>query len=154
MPALALHFQHEQLARLAGTWEGEADIHPNPWGPSGTARGRWDFRLDRNGYALIHDFAEERPGKFRFEAHGVFSVDPATEEIVWFWFDSYGFPPLVPSRGTWSDGRLELLKKTPRGQGRSTFAVNGSSFDFLIENKLPEMDDFAPVSEGRYRRTG
>ncbi|MDR6287689.1 MULTISPECIES: DUF1579 family protein [Inquilinus] len=143
---------HESLARLEGAWEGEEEVFPNPWGPSGPAKGRWDFRFDPARLSLIHDFAEERAGGCRFDAHGVLTVDPAAQEIVWFWFDSYGFPPLAPSRGSWEGDRLILVKHTPRGIGRSVFTVGPDRFRHEIETRLADQADFTPIMRGEFRR--
>jgi len=154
MTALSAGPLHQTLARLEGRWEGEEEVFPNPWGPHGPARGRWDFRLDRARLALIHDFTEERAGGYRFDAHGVLAVDPAAEEIVWFWFDSYGYPPLAPSRGGWEGDRLVLVKQTPRGAGRSVFTVAADHFVHEIASRPNGQADFAPVMRGVYRRLG
>ncbi|TSD89772.1 DUF1579 domain-containing protein [Mycobacterium sp. KBS0706] len=145
---------HRSLARLEGAWEGEEEVFSNPWGPGGPARGRWEFRFDRAGLALIHDFSEERSGGYRFDAHGVLTVDPAAEEIVWFWFDSYGWPPLTPSRGAWEDDRLVLEKHTPRGIGRSVFTVGPDRFTHEIESRPTGQDGFVPVMRGVFHRPG
>jgi len=145
---------HQQMVGFVGEWAGDEEIFPNPWGPGGPATGRWKMRLDSSGMNLIQDFSEERAGGYRFEAHGVLTVDPGAGEHVWFWFDSYGFPPLTPSRGRWAGPVLTLEKTTPRGIGRSVFTLNRDSFDHRIENKLAGSDEFTPVMAGSYRRVG
>ena len=107
------------LARLQGHWTGTGVLHPNPWGPSGPTTGTWTFRLDACGHHLLHDLAEVREAGGTFAGHGVMCVDPAAGGIVWFWFDSYGQPPLEPARGTWDGDLLVLRKHTPHGHGRS-----------------------------------
>lgn len=145
---------HQSLARFEGRWTGEGEVFPNPWGPSGPSRGHWEFRFDPARLALIHDFSEERPGGYRFDAHGVLTVDPTAGEIVWFWFDNYGHPPLDPSRGNWEGDRLTLVKHTPRGIGRSLFTVGPDHFTHEIDSRLNGQADFTPVSRGEFRRQG
>ena len=145
---------HERLAVFVGSWAGEEIIHPNAWGPGGPAKGRWRFAFDPSGFNLIHDFAEERANGTRFDAHGVLSVDPEPAEYVWFWFDSYGYPPLSPSRGNWDGNVLMLVKHTPRGIGRSFFEVAGDRFAYRVDSKLKGQDGFAPVMTGDFVREG
>jgi hypothetical protein len=47
--------------------------------------------------------------------HGVFTLDPSNGSTLWYWFDSFGYPPLEPARGGWEDNTLWLAKRTPRG---------------------------------------
>lgn len=145
---------HERLKGFAGEWAGDEDIFPNAWGPGGKAKGSWRFRLDASGFNLIQDFQEIRDGGYRFDGHGVLTVDPAAGEYVWFWFDSYGYPPLSPSRGGWQGNVLVLEKVTPRGIGRSAFELDGDRLGYRVENKLLGDADFSPVMAGTYRRQG
>ena len=154
MNKLAIGPLHEKLALFVGDWDGEEEIFPNPWGPGGPGRGRWNFRLDASGFNLIHDFSEVRDGGYRFDAHGVLTVDPVANDYVWFWFDSYGFPPLSPSRGAWQGAVLTLEKITPRGVGRSVFEFGSDGFAYRVETKLTGSTQFIPVMAGRFVRTG
>ena len=143
----------QRLALLVGDWEGDEQVFPNSWGPGGPGRGKWTFRLDASGFNLIHDFSEIRDGGYQFDAHGVLTVDPATREFFWFWFDSYGYPPLNPSHGNWQGSTLTLEKTTPRGVGRSVFALGANLFDYRVENKLNGEAMFTPVMTGRFVKT-
>jgi hypothetical protein len=144
--------QHGKLALLTGEWTGDEQIFPNPWGPAGPARGRWSFNLDPSGFNLIHRFNEQRLSGYSFHAHGVLTVDPATEEIIWFWFDSYGFPPLSPARGKWSGTTLTLEKQTPRGVSRSIFDLRSDQFLYSVHSRQTDQADFFPVMEGTFVR--
>lgn len=140
------------LARLEGHWTGTGTLHPNPWGSSGPTTGSWTFRVDASGHHLLHDLTELRETGDTFTGHGVMCVDPAAGEIVWFWFDSYGHPPLQPARGTWEGDRLVLRKRTPRGLGRSSFALDGCTLAYHVESQTHGQDTFTPVFSGRYER--
>ena len=144
---------HERLKALVGNWAGEETLFPSPWGPGGTARGSWRFAFDASGFNLIHDYNEERSNGQHFDAHGVLAVDPEAAEYVWFWFDSFGFPPLNPARGNWDGSTLMLIRHTPRGIGRSFFELAGDRFTYRIDSKVKGQDDFAPVMEGTFLRT-
>ena len=68
-------------------------------------------------HGLIQDYEEERDGRIVFHGHGVFLIEPGTEAVLWWWFDSLGFPP-EPARGVW-DGEVPCFEKTtPRGEAR------------------------------------
>lgn len=139
-------------ADLVGHWDGAGEVFPNPWGPAGMTRGHWDFRFDGAGLHLIHDYAEQRSDGSRFDGHGVFARDPVVGDILWFWFDSYGFPPLQPARGNWQGSRLELEKQTPRGLGRTHFTLESARLVVEIWSGPREVSDVILISRGVFRR--
>lgn len=143
---------HDRLVSLVGDWAGSGHVEPNPWGPSGATECTWCFRLGHGDRHLVGDFVDVREGGFRFEAHTVLTVDPATDEMLWFWFDSYGFPPLEPYRGRWQAGGLDVEKRTPRGVGRVRIALDGESLDFAVASRGHDTDTFAEVMRGRFAR--
>lgn len=143
---------HASLSPLVGTWMGAGEVFANPFGPGGPTQGGWRFGFDAGGFNLIHDYREERAGGHVFAGHGVLTVDPATAAIVWFWFDSYGFPPMAPAQGRWEGPRLLLEKVTPRGTGRSVFTLEGETLGYRSEVKLTGAEGFVPVTGGVFRR--
>jgi hypothetical protein len=145
---------HQRLTAFEGTWSGAGTVFPNPWGSSGPTRGTWVFRFDPPRLNLLHDYAEERADGERFDAHGVLTLDPAAADYVWFWFDSYGYPPLAPARGNWQGDRLILEKSTPRGRARSVFTLGDHVLGYAVASKLEGETEFSPVAEGSYRREG
>ena len=80
----------ERLQRFVGRWAGPEVLAPSPWGPGGPATGRIDSRRALNGMALVQDSEEEKDGKVVFHGHGVMLVSPASEDELWWWFDSLG----------------------------------------------------------------
>ncbi len=140
------------LACLEGGWRGQGQTYPNPWGAAGATVGAWQFRFDRRRLNLIHDYTEERGGGDLFDAHGVLTVDPATRDVLWFWFDAYGHPPLSPSRGGWDGRVLKLEKVTPRGVGRVTFERRDDDLICSMETRPADAAAFIPVMAGRYAR--
>lgn len=143
---------HDSLRPLEGDWTGEGEVYPNPWGPSGPTQCAWKFRMAHSGFHMIHDYREVRDGSFRFEAHGVISVDPSTESIVWFLFDDYGFPPVDPARGGWKDGCLELVKSTPRGVGRTQLELSEQGLVYTVDFTPPGADEPMVVARSTLRR--
>lgn len=144
---------HARLAVFAGSWEGREDLQPSPWGPGGNATGRGVYRVVTDGMALTQDYEEEKDGAIVFRGHGVFTVDPESGDVLWWWFDSMGFPPDTPARGRWDGDTLTFLKTTPRGDARYVYALQGSdAYTFSIENRFPGQDDFCLFMKGHYRR--
>lgn len=141
-----------KLSLFIGQWAGTGEVFANPWGPAGTCESLWQFGFDNSGLNLIHDYHETRSNGFNFNGHGVFNIDPENKEVVWFWFDNVGFPPLNPARGNWDTDKLILTKKTPRGIGRSTFVFKHKHFDYVIEAKLNGEENFLPVMRGEFNK--
>ncbi|WP_257387512.1 DUF1579 domain-containing protein [Tahibacter caeni] len=145
---------HARLAAFVGSWDGDETLEPSPWGPGGAAHGRGVYRLVTDGMAVTQDYEEEKDGAVAFRGHGVFTIDPASGDVLWWWFDSMGFPPDGPARGRWDGNTLELHKSTPRGEGRYRYRLDddGNAYEFQIENRCPGQDTFCLFMRGRYRR--
>jgi hypothetical protein len=144
--------EHARLARFAGTWEGDEKLEPSPWGPGGAARGRGVHRVITDGMALTQDYAEEKDGDIVFRGHGVFTIEPASGDVLWWWFDSMGFPPEGPARGRWDGDVLTLQRASPRGEARYVYRMHGDRYEFSIENRFPGQVDFQLFMRGEYRR--
>jgi hypothetical protein len=146
--------EHARLARLVGNWRGEEQLSPSPWGAGGVAIGRFQFRFGVDGMALLQDYEEEKEGQVVFRAHGVFLIDPVSGDVLWWWFDSFGFPPDPPARGRWVGDALRFEKHTPRGSSRYTMDFGNDGFAFRIENRLAGQDNFTEFMRGLYWRAG
>ncbi|HEV7491727.1 MAG TPA: DUF1579 family protein [Rhodanobacteraceae bacterium] len=144
--------EHARLARFAGSWSGDEELSDSPWGPGGAAIGRCEMREAVDGMALVQDYTEEKGGQAVFRGHGVFTIDPANGDVLWWWFDSMGFPPDPPARGRWNGDRLLFEKKMARGEARYEFVFGGDHYDFRIENRFPGQSEFVVFMKGRYRR--
>ena len=154
MSTPSLTTAHQHLATLAGTWTGDEVLAPSPWSPGGAATGRHVFAIAAGGFSVTQDYAEERDGATALTGHGVFTVDPGSGEVLWFWFDSIGYPPAAPSRGGFdADGtRLVLEKTTPRGTQRATFAREGDRLAHEVAARLGDATAFAPLVTATYVR--
>lgn len=149
---LTLSADHLSLRDLEGRWSGRGDLLPSPWTEATTFESDWTFSFDRAGRNLIHDYRERRSTGETFDGHGVMTLDPETQEILWFWFDGHGYPPLSPARGRWVDGVLVLRKTTPRGSNITTFAPSGDQLTYRIETRQPSDEAFRPLLRGVCQR--
>jgi hypothetical protein len=143
---------YEWFEQVAGTWRGVEQLSPSPWSPGGEAEGRHTFSTAIGGRNLLQDYAETRAGEESLSGHGVFTVDPESGEVLWFWFDSFGFPPLDPARGAVAGDTLTLEKTTVRGSQRTTFARDGDELAHRIEYRAPGAGEFAPLVVATLRR--
>ena len=100
--------QHLKLKRFVGQWEGKEKLSPSPWGPGGEATGRYTGRLDLEGFFVIQDHVEEKDGKIVFRGHGIFGWDSNDKKYTWYWVDSMGQVPAIPSRGESDSGRSPI----------------------------------------------
>ncbi|WCB95602.1 hypothetical protein DSM104299_04351 [Baekduia alba] len=140
------------LSSLAGAWAGTETLSDSPWSPGGLAHGRHAFALGLDGKVLLQDYVEERDGAVALTGHGVLMHDTETDDVLWFWFDSIGFPPLSPSRGRWNGATLTLHKETPRGVQRATFSLAGDRLEHRIEVRLGDATEFATLVTATYAR--
>jgi Protein of unknown function (DUF1579) len=143
---------HERLAALAGRWRGREERAASPWAPGGPAEATLELRRAAAGFVLVEDYASRRDGRPDLSGHGVFSVDPETEDVLWHWFDSIGFAPGEPARGSWAGDRLVLERSSPRGTNRTTWSVEGGELQQTVAFRAPDDDDFAVLLHGRYAR--
>lgn len=145
--------EHARLARMAGEWSGGEQLEPSPWGPGGAARGNGVYRMVTDGMALAQDYQQEKEdGSIAFRGHGVFAIDPNNGDVLWWWFDSMGFPPDGPARGRWDGDTLTLEKSSSQGEARYVYRLLDDSYEFSIENRFPGQRDFCLFMRGTYLR--
>ena len=144
---------HERLLRFVGRWTGEETMAPSPWGAGGTATGHTECRRGLDGIALIQEYEQVKDGAVCFRGHGVLLIEPDTQDVLWWWFDSMGFPPDAPARGRWDGDVLIFDKTTPRGEARYRYDFGGDRYRFTIENRFPGQPDFVEFMHGDYIRT-
>jgi hypothetical protein len=147
--------QHEKLHQLAGTWLGEETMHPSPWSPGGKAKGRYQMRVDIDGFFVIQDYTQERDGKVTYRGHGIYGWDEEQDTYTWYWIDSMGHVPPAPARGQWQ-GQVLSFEQPGDGPQRSRYHMELVASDrirFMIENSSDSGKTFATFMEGEYART-
>jgi hypothetical protein len=86
---------------LLGNWTGVEQLTDG-----GSARAMVTFKLDVADRVVLQDYRQVRDNGAELTGHGVFLLDPVTNDLLWWFFDSSGTPP-VPLRGLRTD--LELV---------------------------------------------
>jgi hypothetical protein len=139
---------------MSGSWVGEEQLSPSPFGPGGPATGRFNMRVDVDGLFLIQDYAEEKEGKTVFRGHGMVGWDEQQKSYVWYWVDSMGTTPASPSRGHWQGDAL-VFEHSPVGDQRAryTYTLAGdSALGFRIESSHDAGRTWTKLIEGHYHR--
>jgi len=145
--------ERSRLAGFVGVWTGQGQRLASPWGAGGETVGTWTARPDPMALHLLVDYEETLSTGGRLCGHGVMMVDPGDLKVLWFWFDSFGFPPLAPARGAWTSSRLIVDKQTPRGAGRTSWTLDGQRLVQAVSFKSPQDEDFLMVSTMTMRRS-
>ena len=125
---------HQRLSRFEGTWRGKETMHPSQWDPNGgVSDAITTWRTDLGGFVSIVDYRQERDGQVAYAGHGVYAIDPQTNEVVLHWFDSMGGSYVKPALGGWDGDSLTFQNVTPQGHARYTHTLEGDEYLFKIE---------------------
>ena len=141
-----------ELDVLVGSWRGSGVVHPNPWGPAGSSRADWTFRWDADRMHLIGEYVERRGAGHRFNGLGILSHDRETARLLWFFFDSYGYPPDPPASGQLESGALILEKESLRGRGRTIFNWTQDRLSQSVSAMPVGATDFMPLADLVFER--
>ena len=146
---------HRVFAEMAGRWEGDETMHPQPWAADGAqGQAKIDNRIALSGFVLLQDYVQYQQGRVVFEGHGVLSWDDSAKQYVMHWWDSMGMPPNI-FRGGMVGGVLSLASDFPDGAtSRSSWDLRqADSYTFRME-VVGKDGSVAPMMEGSYRRVG
>jgi hypothetical protein len=141
-----------QLLFLAGSLSGPEEAYASSWTEASSAVGSVHGQFELAGTVVVQHQTHERDGTGSFQALNVFMVDPATEEILLYCFDTVGFPPDPPARGTWHGEDLVLDRSTARGSSRTTYTPTSAGYRWSKRFRAPSDQDWAPVVDGHMTR--
>ena len=109
------------------------------------------FKLDVGGQVVLQDYRQVRADAEEFSGHGVFMIDnadvispAAPTPILWWFFDSHGYPP-QPAHGGRQNDELIMQKTTPRGVAEHHFAVaddqlaTGFGYDSMTNSEMEDI---------------
>jgi hypothetical protein len=135
---------HAVLETFLGHWRGTTRLAASAWGPERTAAAEVTFTRAAGGFAVVQSYRHTEPDGGHFEGHGVFTVDPDREDVLWYYVDSLGLPPETPVRCTWVDGVLRVERRTDRMTARHTFRVDGGVLTHTAELRIGDAANFEP----------
>jgi hypothetical protein len=142
------------LHRLLGDWCGKETIQPSQWGAGGPTQARVACRGALGGKAFVQDYQAERDGKTWLQAHAVYIRQANEPDYALFWFDSLGFMPREPARGTWDGHTLTFIRTSPRGQSRHAYTfLNDDTYQMTLESSFDGGATYILVMQGVYQRT-
>lgn len=146
--------QHRQLHALAGRWRGEETMYPMPWSPGGQAQGRYEMRVDIDGFFVIQDYVQEREGQVSYRGHGIFGWDEPQQTYTWYWVDAMGFVPPAPARGHFADGVFSFESPPAPGmRARYRFSlIDADNIGFSMQHSTDDGVSWSTFMDGRYQR--
>ncbi len=139
----------ELMSPLLGDWQGAEQQEASPWAPASVTRAALRFKHEAGGCVVVQDYRQVREDGLEFYGHGVFLAQ--AEEIWWWFFDSYGEPP-VPAVGGWVDGELALVKTTVRGTAVHRFRATQEHLDYRITLGSADEGAVSQFLAGTYNR--
>ena len=141
---------HLRLHRLAGQWGGEETVHPAPHDPGGAASAFVSNRIALDGFTVVQEYEQYRPGRPTYSGHGVFWFDGATSEYAMVWFDSM-MGMAFDFRGDFEGDVLRLVNALPQGGFlRATFDIGLPGEYVFVMEFSPDGAAWSPTMEGAY----
>jgi hypothetical protein len=104
--------EHEQLSKLAGTWEATVTM------AGMESKGTMTYKQQQGGFWLVTHFIGEVGGQ-KFEGNGLDGYDPVKKKFVSIWTDSMAAQPMI-SEGTWDKekNQMTMLGLAPGPDGK------------------------------------
>ena len=141
--------EHQNLAKLAGSWTGEETMFPSPWNPEESQRTcRIEARV-LEGFFVVSDYEQKAGEEVTFRGHGVYSWDPQEQTYKMYWFDSMGGAGGVAT-GRMEGNQLTFHNTSPIGQHRYryTFEEGRTIFEMAMSQ---DGDQWQTQMKGHYR---
>jgi hypothetical protein len=143
---------HAVLEDFLGHWRGTTRLASSAWGPERSAAAEISFTRAAGGFAVVQSYRHTETNGSHFDGHGVFTVDPDHNDVLWYYVDSMGQPPGTPARCTWVDGVLRVERHSARGTARHTFRVADGVLTYSAELRLGEGLRFVPFMNSECHR--
>lgn len=139
------------LQFLLGAFAGQEYMYASAWAHAGAATSTIEGVSELGGSVVLQRYLQVRDGTPSFALLAVWMTDPATGEILYYGFDSAGFPSDPPARGTW-DGRTAVLdRSTARGSSRLTVTSEDGGWTWAKSFRAPGTEEWTPVQEAVFR---
>ncbi|UZX02555.1 DUF1579 domain-containing protein [Arthrobacter sp. CDRTa11] len=144
---------HTVLDSFLGHWRGTTRLAAGAWGPEHIADAEVRYTRAAGGYAVVQSYRHKEADGSHYEGHGVFTVDPDHEAVLWYYVDSMaGASQGLPARCTCIDGVLRVERHSDRETARHTFRVDGSILTHTVELRLGDAGGFSPFMSSEFRR--
>jgi hypothetical protein len=143
-----------RLAFLLGSFTGSEHMHASAWAPAGPATSSVEGTAELDGTLVVQRYRQWRDGTTSFELVAVWMVDPHSDEILYYGFDTAGFPADPPARGTWQDSGLVLERTTARGSSRLTVSPTSTGWSWTKEFRAPDASAWGPVQDAVFVPAG
>jgi hypothetical protein len=142
-----------RLGALIGHWTGTDTIAETRWGPGGETQAECHVQWVLGRTWLAIDQIDRRDGKVVVEAHAMLTWDRDASSYAMLWFDNFGFVPPSCATGEWDDGRLVLVRTSPRGMARHIYDLSiENELATHLENSFDGGTSWSTVAMGRYNR--
>lgn len=142
----------KKLHVLAGSWSGKETLHPSPWGPGGSAKGKVESRVECDGACVVQDYSQIIDRKVTYRGHGVLGYDAREKRYLMHWTDSMSGVPAQSVPGTWDGDTLTFAHAGPMGHFRYVYRFLGADkYDMRLESSQ-DGQQWAPFLEAIYKR--
>ena len=142
---------HPALAGLLGRWRGNTVLAAGPWGPERTVDAEVAYSPMAGGFGVVQRYRHVEADGTHFEGHGIFTIDPVHDDVLWYYVDSTGAGPGTAARCTWHDGVLRVERHTGAGWTRHAISVEAGVLQHVTELRAvrnPERADVPNVEAG------
>lgn len=139
-----------RLAFLMGSFAGSEQMHPSAWAPGGSATSSIEATSELDGHLVVQRYLQRRDGSISFQLVAAWMVDPSSDEILYYGFDTAGFPADPPARGTWRDADLMLERTTLRGSSRLTVRPTPTGWSWRKEFRGKDAETWSPVQDATF----
>ncbi|WP_457950971.1 DUF1579 domain-containing protein [Pseudarthrobacter sp. alpha12b] len=141
MDGPALERGHPALTGLLGLWRGRTQIASGPWGPARTVDAQVSYSRVAGGLRVVQSYRHLEPDGGHFEGHGIFTVDPVHNDVLWYYVDSAGVPPGTAARCTWRNGILRVERHSAAGSTQHSIWVEDGVLTHVTELRAIGKDD-------------
>lgn len=144
---------HPVLEKFLGHWRGTTRLARSAWGPERIADAEVTYTRTAGGFAVTQSYRHQEADGSHYEGHGVFTVDPDHEDILWYYVDSMGgASQSTPARCTCVDGVLRVERRGDRETARHTFRIDGDVLTHRVELRLGDSAEYVPFMTSEFQR--
>ena len=145
---------HPALAPLLGHWRGSTVLAAGPWGPERTVDAEVSYKPMAGGFGVVQSYRHVEADGTHFEGHGIFTIDPARKDVLWYYVDSTGALPAGAARCTWHDGVIRVQRPSSAGWTRHAISVEAGVLRHVTELRAAGKFELEDVPDMKAQVTG